>query len=237
MKLFAEILPDGKINRLLAQAQRPPEATFVEISHSDVAKIFENMEPHYWLGGKVVSRSIPPNVAAYYQSLGTFVQAFARVEATMHGVLKRFCNVSPVIARSIFSGTRTEAAKQYITRIMYAKRMDQPIKTEMKYVFDQLGVINSTRNDIIHFGAEFEGEQLFVNTAMLAHLPEKARRIEVSSKILDQMTADLNKITLHLIVCTMGTDSPDTANFFRIGLNPILQQPWLYKPTQPAPHD
>lgn len=237
MKLSAEVQTDGKIIRVIALEHQPAGSHFVEISDSDMLKTFEDMDPHYWDGTKVISKPLPPNIAAYYQDLGAFVQAFAAVEATMHGALRRFCGITSAVARSIFSGTRAEAAKQLITRIMDTKNLDSAMRSELKYVFNQLGVINSARNEIIHHGTQFEGEQFTVSNALLAHLPERIRELEVSPKILEFMTADLNKITLHILVCLMRLDSSESEHFFRNHLAPILQRPWLYKPTQLIPRE
>jgi hypothetical protein len=234
MKVYAEIRSDGRV-LTVSPLRNHTTSKWVEISDADVLVIFSDLEPHYWDGSKVVHRPIPTDVTDYYGSLGRFIQAFAHTEATMHGALREFSGVTNKVARALFSGTRAEAAKQYITRIADATDLDSEVKADLKYVFDQLGVINSTRNDIVHYGTNFGGDQFIVSNEYLAHLPTRVRKIEVSSEILNQMTSDLNKITAHLIVRITGTSDPGTSGSLRKCLIPILQRPWLYKPKPPTP--
>src|SRR5205823_6392002 len=113
------------------------------------------------------------DISAYHECLGRFIRAFAATEGTMNGALREFSKVTGPVARAIFSGTRAEAAKQYITRIMDAEHYRQEIKDELKNVFNQLGLINSARNEILHYGTQFEGDQFIVTNAAKAHLPSR----------------------------------------------------------------
>jgi hypothetical protein len=169
IKLFAEIAADGRIPRV-STTDKSADPGWVEISPEQVLAVFEDLEPRYWENNQVVSKPRPDDVSAYYETLGRFIQAFANTEGTISAALREFSKVTGPVARSIFSGTRADAAKQLITRILDAENYSQGIKNELKNVFDQLGLINSARNDIIHYGTQFEDADRFIVTnAARAH--------------------------------------------------------------------
>jgi hypothetical protein len=101
----------------------------------------------------------------------------------------------------------------------------------LKDAFDQLGVINSSRNHLIHYGTNFEVEPFMVSNALVAHLPERLRKLEMSAATLDQMISDISKIILHVVLCTISLEKPELSALLRRHLSPILQRSWLYKPT------
>jgi hypothetical protein len=172
---------------------------------------------------------------AYYQKLGIFIQAFAQAETAVYEALQAFAGVTSVVARAIFSGTRAEAAKQLITRIADAKNLDKATKEELKNVFDQLGEINSARNHIVHYGTQFEERGFKVSNALVAHLPTRIRTIDVSGDALDHMTADLHKISMHMLVQTIRRSNRPLSDAFQRWLAPILQRPWRYKQNGQVP--
>jgi hypothetical protein len=236
MKMFAEIAGDGRILRvsLVDQSTSPG---WIEVSPAQVLAVFEDLEPRYWENNQVVNRPRHKDVSAYYETLGRFIQGFANAEGTINGALREFSKVTGPVARAIFSGTRAEAAKSLITRILDAENYSQGIKDELKNVFDQLGLINSARNDIVHYGTQFEETDRFVVTnADRAHLPSRVSTMAVSSKILEQMMADLNKICLTVVVRVMALSDQKAASHLGRALGPLLQRPWQYKPTKPVPH-
>jgi hypothetical protein len=232
IKIFAEIASDGRIIRvsLVDQSASP---SWIEISPEQASAVFEDLEPRYWENNQVITRPQHIEVLAYYETLGRFIQGFANTEGTINGALREFSKVTGPVARAIFSGTRAETAKQFITRILDAENYSQGIKDELKNVFDQLGLINSARNDIVHYGTQFEETDRFIVTnADRAHLPSRVSTMAVSAKILEQMMADLNKISLTIVVRTMGLNDPKAASQLGHVLAPLLQRPWQYKPTK-----
>jgi hypothetical protein len=236
-KIFAEIARDGKINKV-SLTNRSPDSKWVEISPEQLLAVFEDMEPRYWENDQVTNKPTHEEISAYHETLGRFIQAFASTEGTINGALREFSKVSGPVARAIFSGTRTDAAKQYITRILDAENYKQGIKDELKSAFDQLGLINSARNDIIHYGTKFEeADRFIVTNEARAHLPSRVSTVTVSTRILEQMMADLNKISMILLVQAMDLTNPESATYYRQALAPILQRPWQYKPTKPVPHE
>lgn len=235
--MFAEIARDGRILRvsLVDQSTSPG---WIEISPEQASAVFEDFEPRYWENNQVITRPQHIEVLAYYETLGRFIQGFANTEGTINGALREFSKVTGPVARSIFSGTRAEAAKQLIIRILDAENYRQVIKDELKGVFDQLGLINAARNEIIHYGAQFEDADRFIVTnAARAHLPSRISTLVVSAEILEQMMDDLNKISLTIVVRVMDLSDPEAASRFAEALAPLLRRPWRYKPTKPVPHE
>src|SRR5262249_53279212 len=109
MKLYLQVQKDGRISGVTKIDKQSPEFDLVEIDGLHLHEIFGgDLEPRYWQDGKIVERPLLESVAFYYQRLGAFIQAFAKLEATMQDALRVFCNVTPEVARSIFSGTRAE---------------------------------------------------------------------------------------------------------------------------------
>ena len=126
-----------------------------------------------------------------------------------------------------------DAALSLIRRIYEAK--GQTIEPALHNAFAQLNTINSTRNDLVHYGVSLDGGDLVVSTKDIAHVPSRARSSVVDVAELHAMLADLQTVEVilaavqlkdagqlddsHLVQLTAGTE-PDA---------------WHYKPRAPAP--
>ena len=141
-----------------------------------------------------------PGSAAYYEALGRFVHVFAKVEMAMAFTLWRYAKTQRKIARAIFSGVRVESAMSLIKRLTEVADISANDRQELEYVFTQLGIINRARNDLIHYGAEGSN----VTNRLKALTDEPIRSFPISPTILDDMSADLNKIIFHLHRNHMG---------------------------------
>jgi hypothetical protein len=125
MKLYLQVQKDGRISGITNINTPSPDIDLVEIDGLNLHKIFGgDLEPRYWQDGKVVERPLPESVTFYYQRLGAFTQAFAKLEATMQDALRVFCNVTPEVARSIFPAreprppSRTSSASRMLSRCL-----------------------------------------------------------------------------------------------------------------------
>jgi len=171
---------------------------------------------------------IPDEINRYWQALGQFVSAFSAVEAAVQIALRHFAHVRDPIGAALFSGTRTEAAARYIRRIAEAEKWRDRRKNEIENVFGQLSLINQLRNDLLHYGARFEGANKFsVSTAAVAHTENRVRKTTISVAILEAMAADLEKIEIHLLVL-----SRKRGERVHPALRATLHASWQYKPTQ-----
>lgn len=175
------------------------------------------------------------NEANYFEALGRFVDAFAEMETAMALTFWKFADVPRDIARAVFSGVRAKEAADQCRRIMEATGSTKKDFEDFKYLTDRLGLLNSARNDIIHYGAFSIGSDgAYVTNAIKAHVEKKVTEFPVSPKILDQMRADAVKITFHLEYEYLGRAWPRSA-LARAALERALQSPWQYKhqPRQP----
>lgn len=162
----------------------------------------------------------------YYLMLGRFIQRFSSIEAAMQKLLSHYTDVSPTVARSIFSGVRMDQASSFIRRIHKARSIEMhPI---LGGALDQIGVINTARNYIIHYGAEFDaGEPLYVSNQRVVNRPEETQRFPISISILDALTADIAHIQLRFgLIRNQSEMKP--ARFQKTAQN-FLKRAWRYK--------
>jgi hypothetical protein len=131
---------------------------------------------------------------AYFRNLGIFVHVFAFVEDWMLLLLHQFSNVHDKAAPALFSGLRVDQAISLIRRLYEAH--GHAIDPELDHAFRQLATINSTRNDILHYGGLGPGDERIVSTRRAAHTPDRIRVFPVSSKVLDDMSTDLLTIVV-----------------------------------------
>jgi hypothetical protein len=171
----------------------------------------------------------------HYEAFGQFIEAFAIVETAMALTLWKYAGVSHRVARAVFSGVRAKEAGDFIKRILEARKAPQAKRNRLKYILDQLGEINSARNDIVHYGIQsvWEGNAVVTN-ALKAATKSKVTHFSASAEILDNMTADLRKITMHLNYEWLEKPRP-AQDSLRMGLdNRVLQAPWKYRPQRQA---
>lgn len=166
----------------------------------------------------------------FWTALGRFIHKFAEVETLLFIQLIQTAGVPLQTAQAIFTDARIDKAKSTINRIRAANGMPKsPVLTR---AFDQLGVIASVRNDIVHYGAMHTAEGFVVSNALWAHAPGKMRRFVISPTILNQMTTDLETIQACFAVLSLTGIAPQ--QFIDQGFGLRAQAPWQYKPPQPS---
>jgi hypothetical protein len=136
-------------------------------------------------------------LSAYYESLGRFVDMFARVETTITIALWTYANTMPDIARVIFAGAKIEVSCAYMRQLAQARGYPQAILDDLENVLQQLGIINGVRNAILHYGAtSVETGNAVVSNAFKAK--GEPTIFPISPTLLDEMYWDLRKIMTHL---------------------------------------
>ncbi len=174
------------------------------------------------------------DIDRFRHSVGRFVLQFSDVEAMLQTVVWHFAGIAPPIAQAVFPGIRIEAAMTYMNRIADARKWNDAEKSGFEYIFLQLGMINKLRNDILHYGATLDLDNVghwLVTNELVAHIPEKIRTTRISATTLDDASSDLHKIGSHLIILTWGDSMPPEAhNFYEAE----LARAWQYKPQQQA---
>lgn len=167
---------------------------------------------------------------AYYRALGHFVHVYALVEAAMALTLWHYAKTPHHLARALFSGVRVRDGIDLIKRAAIATNASQEAREELKYIFDQLGAINSARNDILHYGAGgIADETATVTNALKALSEDRITIFPISPILLADMIADVRKIIVHLRAHHIGRPVPRGTY-----AQAILSAPWRYK-HQPRP--
>lgn len=162
----------------------------------------------------------------YYLALGLFVQRYAGIEARLQTLLWRYAEVPPEVARSIFSGVRVDQAMSFVKRLHKSREIE--MHPMMIDTLDQIGVINTARNLIIHYGAKFDkGEPQFVSNRRIANRPEDAQWFPISVQTLDALTADISHI--HLRINLLVQHDRMKQERFEKGVERMMQRAWRYK--------
>ena len=165
---------------------------------------------------------------AYWRALGQFVAQFAGVEVAIHTFLAIQAKVSPAIGRAVFSGVRTDQAIKLIYRIWDVSGLGAGIRDEMTCVFNQLSAISTRRNLILHYGSyETSDKGRVSSTATRATRPDSVEEFSASIATLDAMSADLDKIGLHIASITVHQNLPLRE---RLTHFPALADAWRYTP-------
>src|SRR2546427_4943255 len=86
----------------------------------------------------------------YRLALGTFVDAFAKVESGMFYVLLWQTKTKTTVGKAIFSGTRVETASSFLRRLADVGSMDAEEWAQLEPVITQLHIINEVRNTLLH---------------------------------------------------------------------------------------
>jgi hypothetical protein len=175
-----------------------------------------------------------PNQATdkYLRAVGFFVTMFSLVENKVQEVLWHFTKIDPIIARCIFSGTRTEGAIGYIKRIAEATKWPAGQKHLLDHLASQLGEITQLRNDLLHFGTRGEDvADLLISNEALAHIESRIRATKISASILQNVSADL----LFILVLLNELLGKHEWKSPMQGVMPgsLLKVAWRYKPERP----
>jgi hypothetical protein len=170
-------------------------------------------------------------VDKFAQALGEFCWNFSIIEGVVQSALYRLAGIRIDIGNAVFSGVRVEGGMQHITRLAEVRGWSETKKAELKYVFDQLSIINKLRNDILHYGAYRLGGDYIVSNRRIAHIPERIREIRISHTTLEAASGDLAEIDsrLHLLAWE-GYLPAEVTDAMRKSLTPS----WRYKQPPPA---
>ena len=173
----------------------------------------------------------------YWQSLGQFIDQYAEAEAAISGVLWHLTKVTPSVGRAVFSGTRADAATKYISRLLEVKKIGQLEKNHIKYLFDHFGEITKTRNDIVHYGTQYNDDGDFIVTnERVALNKSKLREHSITANVLDQMSHDLEVIIADLFAFLVRK-SPHDLRIVRMIYAKHIGAPWRYKFHAPSSQD
>jgi hypothetical protein len=113
-----------------------------------------------------------------------------------------------------------------LKRLFEAGFMDADAWRDAEPIFQQLNLINKRRNSILHESTLLpETGRGVVTNAAIAHFEDRITGFHISPEILDDMTADLQKIMIHLHSRHMGPRQAAETDSKR---DAILCAPWRY---------
>jgi hypothetical protein len=170
----------------------------------------------------------------YYLALGKFIVEYSELEQSMQVGLWILTKMANPIAKAIFSGVRADDACNKITRLGQVEKWSKIRNAEWKTISDRLGILRTLRNDILHYGVEWQipdGGWITTNKNF-AHIVKKITTTPVSVPILTAATADVRKLSLHLFNFIFDDGSPTRQRV----LAQELQNAWQYKPSRRAGH-
>jgi hypothetical protein len=170
----------------------------------------------------------------YYLALGKFVAMFSRAEIAVQLTLRFYARLSANRAHIIFHGTRTNAGGDLAKSLAAELPVSGEILEDLTHALAQLQAINTTRNDVLHYGVQSIAEgEAFVKTAIEGvDTARKVRHFAIPVSDLEAMTSDLRKIILHLRMRHMGRPPPKS-RLILDGIGAALVSTWLYRPQQP----
>jgi hypothetical protein len=164
----------------------------------------------------------------FWQALGHFVADFAHAEALTQLLLWKVAGLEMPLAQAVLSGVRVDQAMGLINRAMDALGRGDD-KLALERYFNQFGLLNRVRNDILHYGPVLsEKDVATVSNALAAHLPSRVRETKLSISDLEQMSFDLRVIGYVLAqISLLDVPIPEACSLLRS---------WRYKqPPQAAP--
>jgi len=172
-------------------------------------------------------------LSVYYLALGRFAHRFAQAELSVHFVLRYYAGMTTEVARALLSGVRIRETGSRLSRLHDIGAIPDEKWDELKRLFDHLSLINGARDDLFHYGAIniAEGDGIVTNAAM-ALVEDRITAFKISVESLDDMTADLRKILVHLHTSHMGRPPLKATH---AAIDEILREPWRYKPQQVHP--
>ena len=159
----------------------------------------------------------------YYETLGRFVNMFAYSEGMIYMFLCLLTGLSRAESAALFSGSKVDGICSLIKRLFEARK--QPMPSELSDCLDHLAMINSFRNDILHWGIDPAGKV----TNFVKAVPGREQEFMVSKDDLLFAISDLMKISELLAAfhapLTSGEDETKR-------LQEIRSSSWQYKPAQ-----
>lgn len=167
---------------------------------------------------------------AYWLALGRFIDEFANTELLLYLQLTRCVDIDLSMAAAVFSGVRIDTAIAHIRRILQIRTYESDSVKALEEAFTQLTHSNSLRNDLVHLGAtapDADGKR-YASNKLRTHIPSKYRHREVSPRVLNAMTKDLEETSFRIASLR---DSESILPRRR----EVLGFAWKYKPAASPP--
>jgi hypothetical protein len=176
-------------------------------------------------------------VRSFLEAVGWFVTTFSIMENKVRETLRHFTGVTPAVAASVFSGTRTNEALGHLKRIAEATNWAEDRQKLLNHIASQLGEITQLRNDLLHYGVTGNHpDDIVVTNEKYAHVERRIRATKLSAAILKQASTDLLFMLPWLSILEGHVvPFPVEMDEFGKGFNKafpaaLLKWEWQYKP-------
>ncbi|MCR6646526.1 MAG: hypothetical protein NVV62_19425 [Terricaulis sp.] len=166
----------------------------------------------------------------YWERLGAFIGEFSATERALVACIRDVANLNSEVGRSLLGSIRVHDGIGLLNRVLDAAGKHRA-RQRLRPVLAQLGEINTTRNNIIHWGVEKLGAHEFlVSNKHLVSSAQVPQAYTVTPETLFLMSMDLIKIRIHLVIEGMPSVFP--RDFYRRVGRPVLRDAWSYKAPQ-----
>src|SRR5277367_4321933 len=161
----------------------------------------------------------------FWFHFGRFMHIYAIAEAQLLFLLTHISGLSQIEAGVVFSGTGCEAARTLMTKLLTATNQAEK-QARLKYPFDQMAVIGTVRNHLVHWGASAAPDGTFL-VSNASRSPLKPRDYSVTIEDFKDMYHDL--VSIIILLMLERNDSPPPLR------DRLLQAPRRYKRSQSSP--
>ena len=167
----------------------------------------------------------------YYGSLGYFISMFSLVEAMLKETVRQQANVTPAIAKALFSGVRTDQGSSFLRRCFEARGEAVPVPLDA--LLRQLAVLSNLRNDLVHFGVDLRRVPLMVTNRNAVLNDRALRETLIDPATIDLASLDCGRIMVGLSVYANRYEPTDEARYLQFATG----VPWSYRPQSPQRTD
>jgi hypothetical protein len=170
----------------------------------------------------------------YWAAFGRFINYFSQVEQRLHSLLWELSGAPLDLVRVAFAEARFSQVANLINRLYQSRgEVEHPL---YRRAVDQLGLINSMRNDMVHLGAAVVGltdtpDAVMIVSNEIKAIPGKEKSFRVNIEMLNDMSRDLRTAMACLTVVLsdrIPIENRLADALWRVG----AQDPWRYKPQQ-----
>lgn len=174
---------------------------------------------------------------AYHLALGRFLDEFAETERGLLVAVATASSAHPDVWAVLFDTMTT--ANACVALIKYMAARDIPIPDNGKRAIDQLKLITTARNSLVHKGGRISADGGYSSVNSL-FAPQTKRPIDVAPDVLDAMVLDLRVIQVAVMLIGVAgggggpgigfVDNPALYEEVMANFRKVAGDPWHYTP-------
>jgi hypothetical protein len=171
-----------------------------------------------------LAATLEAEMQPYWLKLGRLIHTFAAIEADLQEALAADSGLPKHLAKVVFKGMQVDRSIDQLRAIWRAG--EKKPETFLINALTQLSVLNRARNDLVHYGAQFNGQHW--------ETPQSALVRVLQLDDLDDMISDAGQIraafTAHALTFSVGRGQEIRAYF--VG---VANEPWRFNSIRGAP--